>query len=832
MRAIVLAAVLSIAAFGQSTKQPIQATTIAGISSSWAGEGTGCPGTINNLSAVSRGNWYHSVVASGSGSWSVTIRYSNTSCTGPWSSYGAAATITQASNPAVAFAMDSYSAPAYYINILITGNAVATYVGENQLPLSTASGSMIFPITISQGGTGGTDVITAKGSSGLNIPFLTATDFNFTAQAPGGSLIAGGIGQSVTLAPCPPGVNGSDTEHYLYLSGGAGTAEPVLITGGTCTSGAATGTVTVTPSNGHSGAWTIGSATSGGKEAEEVAGANGGGIIQLPAGRSAIHAPLVVANSNVTIQGQGTDATVLMGDLAVSPIVQFGTLTTPVFQNRIEHLTISRAAGTIPVGSVGVLWQFWGMGSQEDIHIIRNDINEDLDYIDNSSTSCTFDSANTQIDTATTTYLKLNNVCGVHFRGAHFGGAGESVSVNPVHAIIISGRTNTVYFDQAEIIPIASPGGKTLHGVAFLNINAAGAGDVHINNSNFENFANPGGGYFYFDDSSLTNQITGLLVSATRFGDDGTQSTFAYQSTPSQLTTIIFTGNEINGILPLTNPQWATFTGNTIYGNSTFTGGTASHLILSGNIMQSTMTFTGAWLDLTICPNSWSLSTYPDISGATGNISMCGTGTAAQLIFQPIGTVLNQGQSVITSNPPVATNQYNGWKDVYYNGSGAVSAFGHAPHTSYFRETEFYGWGLANPAGDGSAGVPDSAATAYVDTYLGRFVGNSFKSTVATGTVPLVVASTTPVANLTGQLLLYKGGVQQVNAFPQWGTCAIGSTCSVTLSPAYISSSTYTCTARDTTTPANAVTVTKTSGSAVAFTGTGTDSVEFSCVGN
>ena len=49
MRAIVLAAVLSIAAFGQSTKQPIQATTIAGISSSWAGEGTGCPGTINNL---------------------------------------------------------------------------------------------------------------------------------------------------------------------------------------------------------------------------------------------------------------------------------------------------------------------------------------------------------------------------------------------------------------------------------------------------------------------------------------------------------------------------------------------------------------------------------------------------------------------------------------------------------------------------------------------------------------------------------------------------------------------------------------------------------------
>lgn len=95
-------------------------------------------------------------------------------------------------------------------------------------------------------------------------PYLVNTDFDFS-QSPSGTLTAA-VGATATLTPCPLGVNGADSGHYLYV-GTVGTPEAVLITGGTCTSGATTGTVTFTPANNHSAGWTLVSATSGIQEA-------------------------------------------------------------------------------------------------------------------------------------------------------------------------------------------------------------------------------------------------------------------------------------------------------------------------------------------------------------------------------------------------------------------------------------------------------------------------------------------------------------------------------------------------------------------------------------
>lgn len=80
---------------------------------------------------------------------------------------------------------------------------------------------------------------------------------------------------TTAMGGCPWGVNGADANHYLYISGGTGTAEAVLITGGTCTGGVTSGTVTFTPANNHSGAWTIQSATGGIQEAIADAGTSG-----------------------------------------------------------------------------------------------------------------------------------------------------------------------------------------------------------------------------------------------------------------------------------------------------------------------------------------------------------------------------------------------------------------------------------------------------------------------------------------------------------------------------------------------------------------------------
>src|SRR5436190_14472762 len=70
---------------------------------------------------------------------------------------------------------------------------------------------------------------------------FAAADYIFPAQAPGGALYAGV--NTITLTPCPLGLAGTDTNHYVYISDGVGGGEPVLIVGGTCAPGAASGTI-------------------------------------------------------------------------------------------------------------------------------------------------------------------------------------------------------------------------------------------------------------------------------------------------------------------------------------------------------------------------------------------------------------------------------------------------------------------------------------------------------------------------------------------------------------------------------------------------------------
>lgn len=94
---------------------------------------------------------------------------------------------------------------------------------------------------------------------------LGSGSFAFAPQTPGGTLNPGA--NVITLSPVPAGVNGTNTNHYLYISGGTGTAEAVLITGGAAVSEGASGTLIVTCANSHSGAWNIRTATGGIQEA-------------------------------------------------------------------------------------------------------------------------------------------------------------------------------------------------------------------------------------------------------------------------------------------------------------------------------------------------------------------------------------------------------------------------------------------------------------------------------------------------------------------------------------------------------------------------------------
>jgi hypothetical protein len=135
-----------------------------------------------------------------------------------------------------------------------------------------------------------------------------------------GNLSAAGAGKVITLTPCPKGLAGADANHYVYISGGTGTAEAPLITGGvvgggTCTSGAASGTIIVTTTQPHTGGWSVTSAGAGIPEACRVLGS-----VHVPFGTYTIHAPIVCANPTI-VQGVGQGDTILAcSDLLTSPM--------------------------------------------------------------------------------------------------------------------------------------------------------------------------------------------------------------------------------------------------------------------------------------------------------------------------------------------------------------------------------------------------------------------------------------------------------------------------------------------------------------------------------
>ena len=148
------------------------------------------------------------------------------------------------------------------------------------------------------------------GGSGGGTP---AASYNFSAQTPGGSLVVGA--NAITMTPVPLGVSGTNTNHYLYVSGGVGTAEACLISGGSGTSGQASGQIIITCANTHSGAWTIQSASGGIQEA--IWAAPSPGSVTIGPGSWSVYGTITKpAALQVDIVGAGSASTILAAQFA------------------------------------------------------------------------------------------------------------------------------------------------------------------------------------------------------------------------------------------------------------------------------------------------------------------------------------------------------------------------------------------------------------------------------------------------------------------------------------------------------------------------------------
>jgi hypothetical protein len=269
--------------------------------------------------------------------------------------------------------------------------------GDGQVLTYSASAGQYAPVTPS-GGTGSVTV-TPSASQSITQPlgtqfsvnnlsgarYVTASD-NWSVN-PTGSLTAG-TQATVTLTPCPVGVDTTGfSMYYVYLSV-QGTPEPVIVTGGTCTPGAASGTIVFTPRNSHSAGYKLSSASSGIQEAiNDACGlptgsnvANPNAKVILPATGSLANALPVYGSiyahcSRALIEGNGTllscstrDRCMVLGDLVnsnhyggitvrgvnfTSTVRQDGCqITSTQRQSNVVTIVTASACGTIQNGDI------------------------------------------------------------------------------------------------------------------------------------------------------------------------------------------------------------------------------------------------------------------------------------------------------------------------------------------------------------------------------------------------------------------------------------------------------------------------------------------------
>ncbi len=183
-----------------------------------------------------------------------------------------------------------------------------------------------------------------RAGSGVTAGMATvkyAPDFNWSLS-PSTNLSTPGA-QTVNLTACPAGVTGTEQQYYVYVSA-TGTAEAVLVTGGTCSGNGQPGTLQFTTVNAHSAGYTIGSASGGLQESLIVVrftptnptGSSQSGKVIVPPGEYKAFARVSVRASNITVDFSGSiiecwmdDTCLFLGDPSSSTNYQDITLINP-----------------------------------------------------------------------------------------------------------------------------------------------------------------------------------------------------------------------------------------------------------------------------------------------------------------------------------------------------------------------------------------------------------------------------------------------------------------------------------------------------------------------
>ena len=216
-------------------KQTLLVTDINNITTGYNFECGGVVDCIDNRSTFLRNNIYHSISATGTGTWQVQIQVANGSPSG-FTMCGSGATVNQSSSPNIAVCFGYYD----YLSIAITGANASTvavkYSGQNQLVPMGGGGS---------GGGGLTSVGIAMPNwfSVIGSPLLANGTITVTAASGQTShQVIGTCGSMTSFSPCV--LTASDIPSLPYLTAN----QTIAWTASGDASGSASGATSISPS--------------------------------------------------------------------------------------------------------------------------------------------------------------------------------------------------------------------------------------------------------------------------------------------------------------------------------------------------------------------------------------------------------------------------------------------------------------------------------------------------------------------------------------------------------------------------------------------------------
>ena len=344
------------------------------------------------------------------------------------------------------------------------------------------------------------------------------------------------------------------------------------------------------------------------KAALTAAGSGGyvkaGNTVFFPVGTYRITSTITLSGNKLQLLGMGYGSQII-GDLAVTPMVQVGTGSVTCFDCRINNLFINRAAGTIPSGVVGVYARAYNYLNIVDVGISRH-----AKCLATDGSSLGLKLTKTLMWETIDRYVELKDALETTITDSDFGRNGGETNA-PLYQLVITGAiTDTVNIINTTFIPRVVNTSKVFAWLGFTGTN----GSVWLNHVNLENAATA----FYSDGS--TTGVNELYVTGSRI--TGSASLFAFNAVTT-INNLNFTSNSVGGFSSssLGNVFKSHIASNFFGIPTTWAGG-------DGNNFAASSTFSGAFTALTVIGNNLTFNNSAPVtfsfSGATGNLNVWG----------------------------------------------------------------------------------------------------------------------------------------------------------------------------------------------------------------